>query len=74
MPTGSNITDRVAAMLPGWLAWPMSALGTLLGLAGAGLVLLAAATGSIAAAVWGAGAFAAAAVAWHVAEFASDEG
>jgi hypothetical protein len=73
MRTGSPWTDKVAAALPEALAWPLSALSTLLGFTGAGLVLFAAATGSIPAAIWAAVAFAIAAVTWHLAEFAADE-
>lgn len=71
MATGSHLTDRIAALLPHSLAWPMSALSTVTGVAGSGLILWAAATGSIAAAIWSGVCFVLAAVAWHLAEFAA---
>jgi len=73
MATGSHLTDRIAALLPTWLGWPMSALSTAVGFAGAGLVLWAASTGSIAAAIWSGVCFLSAAVLWHLAEFAADQ-
>jgi hypothetical protein len=72
MATGSHLTDRLAGMLPPWLAWPASALSTLLGFAGAGLIGWAATYGNIAAAVWSGVCFVLAAVLWHLAEFAGD--
>jgi hypothetical protein len=74
MATGSGVTDRLARMVPGALAWPLSAASTLAGLAGAGFVLWAAATGSITAAIWSGVCFVGASVLWYLAEFASDEG
>ena len=41
MRTGSPWTDRIATVLPEALAWPLSALSTLLGITGAALLLLA---------------------------------
>ena len=73
MATGSPLTDRIAALVPSGLAWPLSAASTLAGFTGAGLILWAAATGSIAAAVWSGISFVTAAGLWFLAEFAADE-
>lgn len=70
----TELLDRLVARLPGWLAWPMSALATLLALGGAVLVFLAAVFGSISAAVWSAAAFVVAAIAWHLADYADANG
>ncbi len=70
METSNVLGGRFPALIPGWLAWPMSALSTIAAFVGAGLVLAAAAFGSIRAAAWGGIAFLVAAVAWHVADFA----
>jgi hypothetical protein len=72
--TGSPITDRIAGVVPNALAWPLSAASTLVGLVGAGLILWAAATGSIASAIWSGICFVGAAGLWFLAEFAADEG
>lgn len=66
----TNLMERLPTLIPYWLAWPMSALSTLAGFVGAGLLFAAAALGSVSAAVWGGIAFLAAAVTWHVADFA----
>ncbi len=70
MATGSQLADRVVRFIPHGLAWPLSALSTLAGFAGAALVFAAAALGSIMAAVWAGVAFAAAAVLWHLSDYA----
>lgn len=70
MPTGSPLTDRIAALVPHRLAWPLSAASTVSGFAGAGLILWAASTGSIAAAIWSGICFVLSAVLWHLAEYA----
>ncbi|MEE9299374.1 MAG: hypothetical protein V3V29_10130 [Acidimicrobiia bacterium] len=70
MATGSKLTDRIAGLIPNSLAWPLSALSTLAGFAGAALLFTAAALGSITAASWSAVAFAAAAVFWHLSDYA----
>lgn len=71
MATGSHLTDRIAGVLPDWMAWPASALSTLFGFVGAGLILWAATYGHIAAAIWSAGSFVLAGILWHVAELAA---
>jgi hypothetical protein len=62
---------RIAQLVPGWLAWPSSALSTLAALVGSGLVLHAAAFGSVWSAVWAGVAFALAAVLWFLADIAT---
>lgn len=74
MTTGAEFLEHLVRLLPPWLAWPMSALSTLAGFVGAGLILFAAATGSVPAAVWAGVSFLAAAIFWHIAEFAGDGG
>lgn len=74
MATGYDTLDRLAGFLPSWLAWPASALSTLGGFAGAGLILLSAATGSVPAAIWAGVAFVGGALFWHLAELAGDQG
>lgn len=62
--------DRLGAAIPGWLAWPLSAASTLTALGGAALTFLAAASGSIAAAVWGVITFVVAGALWYAADYA----
>ena len=74
MANPSDFADRLTALIPHWLAWPVSALSMLMALAGAILVFSAAAFASIAAAIWSVIAFAGAAIAWHVADYADGNG
>ena len=70
MASTSNVFDRITALVPHQLAWPMSALSTIAAFGGALLVFIAAALGSITAGVWGGAAFLVAAITWHLADFA----
>ena len=71
MSSRVNIVDRLIELVPSWLAWPMSALSTLAAFAGAGLVFAAASLGSVRAAIWAGIAFGAAAILWHLADYAA---
>jgi hypothetical protein len=62
---------RLTEWIPSWAAWPASALSTLAAVAGSGLVLHAAAFGSVRSAAWAALAFVAAALLWFVADVAT---
>lgn len=70
MATGTQLADRIARLIPHGLAWPLSALSTLAGFTGAALVFAAAALGSITAAIWAGVAFVAAALLWHLSDYA----
>jgi hypothetical protein len=63
-----DLLDRLAERIPQWLGWPLSAASTVGAIAGAGLVFLGAATGSIAVLVWAAIIFVLAAVLWYAAD------
>jgi dolichol kinase len=73
MATGSDITDRIAALIPGWLGHPLSVASTITAFVAAGLILWSASTGSVAPAVWAGACFVLAALLWYLAEFARDE-
>ncbi len=62
---------RLTELVPSWLAWPASALSTLGALTGSGLMLHAAAFGSVWSAVWAAAAFGGAGILWFVADAAT---
>jgi hypothetical protein len=70
MTPPNDFVDRLASRVPAVLAWPMSALAMLLAFTGGLLIFLAAALGSITAAVWSAISFTVAAIAWHIGDFA----
>lgn len=62
---------RFVEHLPAWLAWPASALSTLAALAGSGLMLHAAAFGSVPSALWAGLAFVVAGASWFLADLAT---
>lgn len=67
------LPDRLSALLPRWLSWPLSALSTAAAVTGAGLLLVATALGSVAGALWSATSLVLAAVLWHLADYAGDD-
>ena len=69
-PMQPNALDRLGAIIPGWLAWPLSAASTVTALGAVALVFLAAATGSIAAMVWAVVVFAGSGTLWYAADYA----
>jgi hypothetical protein len=63
--------DKVTAMVPGWLAWPASALSTAAAAAGAVFMFFAAMDGEWSPVYWAGFFFVIAAVLWHVADIAA---
>ena len=62
--------ERTFDRIPPALAWPLSAASTLLAVVGGGLVMFAAALGSIAAAIWAICCFLASGALWYAADYA----
>lgn len=62
--------ERTFDRIPPGLAWPLSAASTLLAVVGAGLVMFAAALGSIAAAIWAVCCFLVSGALWYAADYA----
>jgi hypothetical protein len=62
--------EAVLSQIPPGLAWPLSAASTLLAVIGGGLVMYAAALGSITAVVWALACFLVAGALWYAADYA----
>jgi hypothetical protein len=63
--------EKVTAMVPGWLAWPASALSTAAAAGAAIFVFFGAMNGDWSPVYWAGFFFVIAAVLWHVADIAS---
>lgn len=68
---GVPLIQRLASLVPHWLAWPLSALSTIGALGGAALVFFAAVYGEYVTAAWGGVAFVVSAGLWYLADFAA---
>ena len=64
------LTERLAEMIPGWLAWPASAVSTLAAAGAAALMFLAAMNGDWTPVYWAGALFVVASVLWHLADMA----
>jgi len=63
--------ENLTEYIPHWLAWPLSALAMIAGLAGAVLFFFSAALGEYTPAIWGGVAFVGAGILWYGGDMAA---